>query len=410
MRCALLTHEPFHPPSGGGSAEAVYLVEALVRRGHQVDVFCPQFDDVDTIASRMGCRFHLFTGWKMGRYARFRNLKYLLYPSRLEKQVFQTERSLRSESGAASFDLILAQHTIAAVAAGRLRRCLAIPTVLNYLDFLTGFLETWPSWSMPRSVVRRLTQFELSLPRRYNVEGVMTVSFPLAERLRLTGYPASQIRAIQYGYDASCFRLPIKSPVHADRPLRVVMHGSFDRHHLGPIARGAVAEVWKQRPAVHFRFVGRITPSLQAFVRQMEHSCPGVHIELTGFIPYAEVARQLWDSDVGMVPYEESNGTHCAFVAKAVEYLGCGLPVASTPLENLQRYFANEPAMSFSRFDGADLARVILQWLDRPPLERRHLGRKASKRVSSELDWQKVTGEAVDFMESVLELKKGRAP
>ena len=33
MRIAFLTHEPFYPPSGGGSAEAAYLVQELVRRG-----------------------------------------------------------------------------------------------------------------------------------------------------------------------------------------------------------------------------------------------------------------------------------------------------------------------------------------------------------------------------------------
>jgi hypothetical protein len=41
MRLAFLTHEPFYPPSGGGSAEAVYLVEELVRRGHEVHIMAP---------------------------------------------------------------------------------------------------------------------------------------------------------------------------------------------------------------------------------------------------------------------------------------------------------------------------------------------------------------------------------
>ena len=45
MRLAFLTHEPFHPPSGGGSAEAVYLVEEFVRRGHEVHLFGPEFPD-----------------------------------------------------------------------------------------------------------------------------------------------------------------------------------------------------------------------------------------------------------------------------------------------------------------------------------------------------------------------------
>ena len=45
FRIAFLTHEPFYPPSGGGSAEAIYLVDEMVRRGHQVHVFGPQIDD-----------------------------------------------------------------------------------------------------------------------------------------------------------------------------------------------------------------------------------------------------------------------------------------------------------------------------------------------------------------------------
>mgnify|MGYP003737019891 CR=1 FL=1 len=52
MRLALLTHEPFYPPSGGGSAEANYLVSELTRRGHEVHLFCPDFPDRDAIAAR----------------------------------------------------------------------------------------------------------------------------------------------------------------------------------------------------------------------------------------------------------------------------------------------------------------------------------------------------------------------
>ena len=54
MRLALLTHEPFYPPSGGGSAEANYLVSELTRRDHEVHLFCPDFPDRDAIAARFG--------------------------------------------------------------------------------------------------------------------------------------------------------------------------------------------------------------------------------------------------------------------------------------------------------------------------------------------------------------------
>jgi glycosyltransferase involved in cell wall biosynthesis len=127
---------------------------------------------------------------------------------------------------------------------------------------------------------------------------------------------------------------------------------------------------------------------------------PGVRLETTGFVPYAEVARELRSATVGIVPYEASQGVHCAFVAKAVEYLGCGIPCVSTPLENLGRYFAGEPALRFSGWDGADFARVLLQTLDLPRGTRRSWGLAASARVARELDWRSVAARAVDFTES----------
>ena len=399
MRSAFLTHEPFYPPSGGGSAEAVYLVGELVRRGHSVHVFCPDFPDSGAAMARFQCQFQLFTGWPMGRYARWRNLKYLLYPGRLEQMVLKS--SLENASPASfQFDLILGQHTISAVAAGRLRSRLQTPVILNYLDYLTGFMETWPAWVAPPPLVRALTRFELSLPSRYRVDGVLAVSSPLADRLAASGYPRDRILPILYGYDAGWFR-PSSDPI-PDGPPVVVMHGSFDRHHLGTIAEKAVVEIARRRPEVAFRFVGRMTDGLRAFTERIEKQCPSLRLQLPGFGPYESVADQLKNADVGLIPYEESNGTHCAFVAKAVEYLGCGLPVASTPLMNLTRYFAEEPAMAFGGFDGQSLAGVVLGWLDRSRIERRELGVRASARVATELDWSVITRRAVDFMEATV--------
>src|SRR6266404_2584349 len=87
VRLAFLTHEPFFPPSGGGSAEAIYLVEELVRRGHKVHVFCPQIADAESVAKQFNIHLHQFTAWQMGRYASLRNLKYLAYPFFLQRMV-----------------------------------------------------------------------------------------------------------------------------------------------------------------------------------------------------------------------------------------------------------------------------------------------------------------------------------
>lgn len=181
LRIAFLTHEPFFPPSGGGSAEAIYLVEEMIRRGHEVHVFCPQIPEADEVAKKFKIHLHQFTTWQMGRYASLRNIKYLAYPFFLKRMVLAAARDLK-------FDLIFSQHAISAVAAGKLKKQLRLPVVMNFPDLLTGFMETWPGYLAPKILVRTLVNYEISLPVRYSVDGVCAISAEFAARLAARGY------------------------------------------------------------------------------------------------------------------------------------------------------------------------------------------------------------------------------
>ena len=112
----------------------------------------------------------------MGRYARLRNFKYLLYPFFLQRMVAAAARTTK-------FDLLLSQHAISAVAAGRLKRRLDVPVVMNFPDLLTGFMETWPAYLAPRPFVEALKRYEISMPVRYGVDGVLAISDTLADYL-----------------------------------------------------------------------------------------------------------------------------------------------------------------------------------------------------------------------------------
>jgi glycosyltransferase involved in cell wall biosynthesis len=392
LRLAFLTHEPFYPPSGGGSAEVVYLVEEFVQRGHKVHVFCPQIADAETVEKKFHIRLHQFSKWKMGRYARLRNFKYLLYPFFLERMVAETARETK-------FDLLLSQHAISAVAAGKLKQRLKIPVVMNFPDLLTGFMETWPGWIAPKPIVEALKRFEISLPSRYGVNGALAISDALADYFVERGFPREKILPIYYGYDAEKF--PFRAQPSPKNPPVIVMHGSFDAHHLGGIAFGAIQFVTKNRPGTIFRFIGKQTDSLQKFLRRAQNEIPGFKFETTGFVSYDEVSKHLADASVGIVPYEESAGTHCAFVAKIVEYVASGLPAVCTPLKSIQNYFKNDPMIRFSEFDGEDFGRKIIAWLDESPLTWQIAAAKSAARVQAELDWRPLCGKAADFVEII---------
>jgi glycosyltransferase involved in cell wall biosynthesis len=397
LRIAFLTHEPFYPPSGGGSAEAVYLVEEMVRRGHEVHVFCPQIADAADVEKQFGFRLHPFTQWPMSRYARFRNFKYLAYPFFLERMVVRAARETK-------FDLLFSQHAISAVAAGKLKRKIGVPVVMNFPDLLTGFMETWPGYVAPKPLVHALMRYEISLPVRYGVDGVCAISDEFADRLAARGYPRAKICPIYYGYDAEKFTF--RAQPSPNNPPVIVMHGSFDAHHLGPIAFDAIQFVSRQRPEAVFRFVGKKTAALESFLARALKQIPGFKFESTGFVPYAEVAGHLADASVGIVPYEESAGTHCAFVAKVVEYVASGLPAVSTPLKSIRRYFQDDPTVRFSKFDGEDFGKQIIGWLDESPENRQVHAAKSAARVQAELDWHPLCRKAVDFVEKTCSTAK----
>jgi glycosyltransferase involved in cell wall biosynthesis len=392
LRIAFLTHEPFYPPSGGGSAEAVYLVREMARRGHAVHVFGPKIPNAENVAENFGVTLHQFAKWEMGRYAKLRNFKYLAYPFFLERMVVAAARE-------AKFDLIFSQHAISAAAAGKLKNKLGAPVVMNFPDLLTGFMETWPSYVAPRPVVHALMRYEISLPVRYGVDGVCAISDEFADRLAARGYPREKICPIYYGYDAAAFPLREQLPPPGQPPV-VVMHGSFDAHHLGQIAFDAVKTVVAKRPETIFRFVGKRTAGLEKFLQRAQ-AIPNFKFEAAGFTPYAEVSKQLASATVGIVPYEESAGTHCAFVAKIVEYVATGLPTVCTPLKSVRGFFKNDPLVKFSEFNGENFGKKILEWLEAPISSWQPHAAKSAARVKAELDWQSLCRKAVDFAEKV---------
>jgi glycosyltransferase involved in cell wall biosynthesis len=397
MNIGILTHEPFYPPSGGGSSQAVYLVEEMVRRGHTVHVFAPQRENVTELEKKFCIKIHPFTAWQMGRYTSLRSLKYLAYPFFLKRLVLETAREVK-------FDLLLAQHAIACVAAGHLRRSLDCTVAMNFLDYLTGYFDSWPKYLAPPALVRRLKNFELSLPIKYRAEGIFTISDELADRFQNAGYSAKNILPIYFGYDSKLFQPTFQT---SPTPL-VVMHGSLDHHHINEFGARALIHISKKRPDTKFRFVGHRTEALRHVLELVKNQIPDSAIECAGFIPYAEVAKRIHDATVGIIPYATSTGAHCTMVAKTVEYAAMGVPMVCTPLRGTVRYWRDNPIIRFSEMNSKSFAEKVLSWFDEP-LENRHAwGRSSNAKVSAELDWEPFSRRVVKRLEEIHRERGGK--
>ena len=390
MNIGILTHEPFYPPSGGGSSQAIYLVEEMVRRGHRVHVFAPQSDNVAELEAKFQIRIHPFTTWQMGRNTSLRNLKYLAYPFFLKRLVQKTARAVK-------FDVLLAQHAISCAAAGGLRQPLDCAVAMNFLDYLTGYFDSWPKYLAPPAIVNHLKKFELSLPIKYHAEGIFTISDELADLFQQAGYPPEKTLPVYYGYDGALFQPTFQT---SPTPL-VVMHGSLDHHHINEFGASVLAQVFQKRPDTKFRFVGKRTAALRRTLEMLKGRIPDTAIECTDFVPYADVAKKIHDAMVGIVPYATSTGAQCTMVAKTVEYAAMGVPMVCTPLRGTMRYWGNNPIIRFSEMNPASFAEKVLGWFDETPANRRAWGEAASAKVRTELDWQPFSARVVQRLEEI---------
>ena len=396
MNIGILTHEPFYPPSGGGSSQAIYLVDEMVRRGHSVHVFAPQTGKVEELEAKFRIKIHPFTTWQMGRNTSLRNLKYLAYP-------FFLNRLVKKIASNVKFDVLLAQHAISCAAAGGLRQPLDCAVAMNYLDYLTGYFDSWPKYLAPPALVAQLKKFELSLPIKYSADGIFTISDELADRFREAGYPENRTLPVYYGYDGALFQPTFQT---SPTPL-VVMHGSLDHHHINEFGARALVQVFQKRTDTKFRFVGKRTDALRRTLEMLKGRIPDAAIECTDFVPYAEVANKIHNATVGIVPYATSTGAHSTMVAKTVEYAAMGVPMVCTPLRGTMRYWGQNPIIRFSEMNPESFAQKVLTWFDESPENRHAWGEAASAKVRAELDWQPFSARVVQRLEEIHRERRG---
>jgi len=268
---------------------------------------------------------------------------------------------------------------------------------MNFLDYLTGYFDSWPKYLAPTPVVNQLKKFELSLPIKYQAEAVFTISDVLADLFKEAGYPAERILPIYYGYDGKLFQ-PTFEP--SPTPL-VVMHGSLDHHHINEFGASALRQIYAKRPDTKFRFVGHKTDALLKVLAALKGHIPESAIECIGFVPYAEVAGRIQNATVGIVPYATSTGAHCTVVAKTVEYAAMGIPMVCTPLRGTVRYWGTNPIIRFSNMNPDSFADRVLSWFDEPKIARLAWAKAASAKVLAELDWVPFSQRVVERLELI---------
>ena len=123
-------------------------------------------------------------------------------------------------------------------------------------------------------------------------------------------------------------------------------------------------------------------------------------IELTGFIPDADLLANLSAADICMDPDPSSPLNDVSTWIKIMEYMAYGKPIVSYDLKET-RFSAQDAALYVEPNNEAKFAGAIVTLMDRPVL-RKKMGEFGRERVERELQWSVVSQELVRAYETLL--------
>lgn len=177
--------------------------------------------------------------------------------------------------------------------------------------------------------------------------------------------------------------LPGAPPERVDPPLVAYLGVMGRQDGVDAFVRMA-ALVHERRPQVRFVLVGdgERLADLRALCR-----AAGLDdvVRFTGWLPPAEVARELGRAAVGVQPDPRNAMNELSTMAKTVEYLAHGLAVVAVDLVETRRSCGDAALYVPDSSPGA-LADAVVRLVDDLPL-REALGRAGARRVAEGLSW-----------------------
>lgn len=178
----------------------------------------------------------------------------------------------------------------------------------------------------------------VTLPR---ADGVVTLSEPLAERLRTDyGVPAAKIGLVPLAADPDAFE-----PVSTDgAEIRIAYVGSLTEYRgLDDVVEALAALAPELRSQVRLDLYGGAD---RALIDALEARAPdGPTIEWHGYVDHDRLAQAVAACDIAASPLPPLEAFEVSSPAKVYEYLALGLPVVATDITPHRRILDEECAV-----------------------------------------------------------------
>lgn len=165
----------------------------------------------------------------------------------------------------------------------------------------------------------------------------------------------------------------------------LICHGAIEKRYGHDVMLEAVALLAPHVPNLRLRILGRGT-YLNRFLARKTELGLDKHVEYLGYVPLAELIRELEAADVGIVAQESSPYSNVVLTGKMFDYLHFQKPVLASRLKAVEAYFDDASIYFFEPGNAQSLAKGILELYQHP--EKRQDLVANSQRLYREYRWE----------------------
>ncbi len=367
--------------------------EALIAKGHQVDVICPKFGDEP--------EFEIHGGVNVYRVKLHWNRK-----KSLPMQFVQYFRFFIQAAG--KLNSLYSRHHYNTVQVHNLPDflvfCSFIPKqkgakiILDLHDlmpefFLSRFGQTG------NKVFSRLVYLQERLSCRF-ADHVITVTEHWRQSLIQRGVPAGKCSVVMNLADPRVFHqvTPEEKKLKDPEIFCLFYHGDMPQRYGLDLVLQAIAQLKPRIPCLYFRLVGggQYEPELR---RQTEELGLQDHVEFIAGQPVEKLPALIATADVAVVPYRNDIFTDSLMPTKLMEYAVEGIPTIAARTTAIAAYFTDDMVKFFQPGSVDDLASCIYSLYKDP--EKRRAFAAGIQAFNAIHNWQDASATYVEQVENL---------
>lgn len=362
--------------------------EALIKRGHEVDVICPKYKNDPNSSQHRGVNiYRVNMVWDRKENLSGKFIQYILFFMR----VFWKLNFLHFKN---RYDVVQT-HNIPdfLVFSALIPKMMGARIILDLHDLMPEFFQSRVE-SGRRKFLLKLINLQERLSCMF-ADCVITVTEHWKQNLINRGVPSEKVMVVMNLADEKIFHpIPFnnKNPNH----FCLFYHGGMPHRYGLDLVIKAIEKLQSKIPTIHFKLVGNgeAREELQMLVKELQLDD---YVEFIKSQPAENLQNLIATADVAVVPYLDDIFTDSLMPTKLMEYAVCGIPSIVSRTTAISAYFEDEMVEFFQPGNLEDLVRAIVR-LYEDSLRRKELASNIQK-FNEKYNWSNQSDDYVSWVE-----------